>query len=108
VFHGNEGIQIEMEWVNRGVGRAMQDFEITFELRDANESNKSQPSSLPCSRWVEGEKYLVAPRPKFSNVKPGSYTLSFYIRTRSGQKISLPIKGRGDDGAYDLGALEAR
>ena len=108
VIHPKETVEIEMEWFNRGVGRPMQDFEITFELKGRNGSNQSQGIPLPCSRWVEGEKQVIRPTVKFSNLKTGPQTLSFYVRTRSGQNISLPIKERRDDGAYEAGLLQVK
>jgi hypothetical protein len=106
VIHSKEPMQIEMEWVNRGVGRPTQDFEITFELKGRNGSNQSQNIPLPCSRWVEGEKHVIRPTATFSDLETGPHTLSFYVRTRSGQKVSLPINHGSTDGAYDIGSLQ--
>jgi hypothetical protein len=85
----------------------MQDFAITFELRNDNGTNQSEATALPSSRWIEGEKHLFTPTVKFPDLKSGPYTLSFCVRTRSGEKIFIPIKTELNDGLYKLGIIRA-
>jgi hypothetical protein len=106
-IQAHEPFRIRMEWINRGVGRAMQDFEIAFELQDEHGRSQSEVFPFPCSRWVASEKHIITLPVKFSDPKPGLHTLSFNIRTQAGQKILLPLRDR-IDGSYIVGSMEVR
>jgi hypothetical protein len=103
----NKPFDVKTEWVNRSVGRAMQPFVITFQLRKANEAvaENSNPTFLDATRWVEGKTYPITVKTVFPAPPPGQYQLTFSIRTRSGQLIALPIKEHAPDKSYPLGQI---
>jgi hypothetical protein len=105
-----KALKLDMEWVNRAVGRAMQPFQITFQLGDETGKilNKSGLVTFDCTRWIEGQTYSFRPKVAFRAVRPGKYTLFFSIHTQTGRIIAVPLKDRNETGSYRLGPIEVR
>jgi Domain of unknown function (DUF4832)/Beta-galactosidase len=105
-----KAFDVEMDWVNRGVGRAIQPFQMTFQV--VGESGKvldqSETLAFDCTRWVEGQTNTFRPKISFPSVSAGKYTLSFAIHTAAGEVITLPLEERNQRGPYTLGTIVVR
>jgi hypothetical protein len=98
--------QIQFDWVNRGLGRAQQDFELEllFKDQDGITIARSGPFTLSTSRWVRGETHEISQAAKFSNVKAGDYQLALAVHDPvSKRAIALPLREKTGDGAYKIG-----
>jgi len=103
--------ELKLEWVNRGVGRAMRDFLLRLSLRDS----KGKPASqcdigpLQTSRWLHGEQQSAAHIARFTAINPGSYQLCvMLIDPSSEQPIRLPLKNKVEEGVYSLAKINLR
>jgi hypothetical protein len=98
--------QIQFDWVNRGVGRALLDYELEllFKDQDGITIARSGPFTLSTSRWVRGETHEISQAAKFSNVKAGDYQLALAVHDPvSKRAIALPLREKTGDGAYKIG-----
>ena len=99
---------IEMNWVNRGVGRALRDYELEMLLFDASgkEIAMAKAGKLPTSRWAAGTNYAAAVKLKFKGVSAGEYQLALRLKDpQTGRMIALPLANPGPDGAYGIGRI---
>ena len=100
--------RVEMEWVNRGVGRAMRDYQIKFMLTDAGGQTVATADGGPLGtdKWVKGNTFPIAKPVEFDKVPMGEYILRIAVIGReNGPVIGLPLGGRADDGSYPVGTL---
>ena len=108
-FQSGRPFRVEMEWENRGVGRAMRDYRLKLLLADADGRaiESSDTGALRTSRWIKGERYPVRLGARFVDVKPGRYTLRFVVvDPRDGTVIRLPLKDAAEDGSCPAGEIE--
>ena len=100
---------VEMEWVNRGVGRALRDYCLQFYLVPAQEGRvtRSESYEIPTSSWVAGKTYPIMRRVRFPKIKPGDYRVGIAMKDlRSGRSIHLPLKEIDPDHGYLIGSLQ--
>jgi hypothetical protein len=98
---------IEMRWVNRGVGRALRDYEVRYSLHDRNECVVATSASqqIRTSKWVSGEEYVVHVQSRFERAPAGDYLLAITLRdNESGAEIEMPIGRHGTHG-YRIGRV---
>ena len=104
-----EAFPIEMQWLNRGAGRAMRPYDLSFAvLDDAGEVvATSTVEPVPCDRWIKGESYDVRRHVTFRQVPPGAYSLALRLADPlSGSTIALPLKEPRKDGWSTIGKIE--
>jgi hypothetical protein len=107
-FRDGKSLRIESEWINRGVGRAMRDHRLRLTLVDAagKPAASADGGESGSSRWIKGETYTLANHVTFHAVPAGSYRLCLsLIDPKYDEPINLPLRGRRDDGSYDLGGM---
>jgi hypothetical protein len=103
--------EIKLEWVNRGVGRAMRDFLLRLSLRDSQGKPMAtcDIGALQTSRWLHGEQQTAAHTTRFKGVPPGQYELCVeLIDPQSHQPIALPLKRKVGEGVYALGQIKVQ
>ena len=103
--------RIEMEWVNRGVGRAMRDFTLKLDLADGkgNTVASCDAGAMGTSKWVKGESYAVAKDVTFRDVAPGECVMRMSVVDPAGGKaIALPLRDRREDGSCKVGTVVFR
>lgn len=108
-FPSGKSFRLQMDWVNRGVGRAPRDFQLFLQLRDENGRTiaTSHPVKLETSRWIAGEVYPAATKIAFKDVPKGVYQLALDLRDpQSGKSIALPLLAGDASHAYPLGKVE--
>ncbi len=100
--------EIRFDWVNRGVGRALRDYQIEFLLTypAGAKAAASTPDTLGTSQWLQGTTYPAAHQVTFQNLPPGEYQLAFTLRDPATQRaIALPLPGSGEAGRYEIGRI---
>jgi hypothetical protein len=101
--------EVRFDWVNRGVGRALRDYQIQFLLMSpaSGKAAESAPDTLSTSRWLQGTIYSTTQGVTFQNLPPGDYLLAFTLRDPATQRaIALPIPGAGVEGRYEIGWIK--
>jgi hypothetical protein len=99
---------VQFEWVNRGVGRALRDYQIRFVLMDSKGSMiaKSAPDTLRTSQWLPGAGCSASHAVKFKVVLPGEYELAFALSDpATGRAIALPVVGMGAEQRCPIGRV---
>lgn len=121
--------ELQMEWVNQGVGRAMCDFHLHVLLTDAagRVMARGDTGPLPTSRWIKAPAYdgrsvwRVGPVPTgngpiysimrrliLSVPRSGNFLLSMaMIDPRTGAPVRLPLKS-GHKHGYVIGPVTLR
>jgi hypothetical protein len=85
----SETFRIQMTWENRGVGRAMRDYQ----LRVIVGKDQIDAGEVETSRWVKGRTYGVTKDVKLPDLAAGSYPLHIgLIDPATGGTIALPLK----------------
>jgi hypothetical protein len=103
-----QAFDIEADWLNRGVGRAMHDFPLLLVLADAQGRSIARCTTqpLPTSKWIKGPTYNVKLSATFDDVPDGEYHLRVaLIDPNSKKPIELPLQKRSDDGSYEIGNI---
>ena len=96
-----ETFRIEMSWENRGVGRAMRDYQ----LRIVVGTEQIDAGPVQTSRWIKGQTYDLTKDLKFPELAPGSYPLHIgLIDPATGQPVAIPLKD-GAIGTLTVAAL---
>jgi len=98
---------IDTIWLNRGVGRVLRDYELTFVLQknDGSTVATSSPTVAPTRQWIAGSGYSFRDSAQFDHVSPGHYELWMKMTDPlDGRPIHLPVEGH--DGTYHLGDIE--
>ena len=109
-FTSGVSFRIEMDWVNRGVGRALRDYEIHLLLFDSgNHVAATSPAGvIRTSNWIAGQNYSVAFDANFDHVNPGAYQIGFFLRDpKTGRSIALPVMNPGPNCSYRMGEIRA-
>jgi hypothetical protein len=97
-----------MEWVNRGVGRALRDYGLQLILVDAKGQTLTtcDAGPLETSRWVQDEDYRVLKQVTWRDVPAGEATLRVALTDAgTGRSIALPLAGGTRDGGYPIGGV---
>jgi hypothetical protein len=126
VITKNAAFPIRSRWINRGVGRALRNYQLTLSLITPSEGRvprvPNSPTSaprvpetvpaaktfpLPTASWVAGQSYAVSQQVSFPAAEPGRYQLAFSLRDpATGRLIALPLREKTADGAYLIGPIE--
>ena len=99
---------LEMDWVNRGVGRALCDDVLRLILVDAAGKTLSSCDAGPLetSHWVRDQVYRVEREATFREVPSGASELRLaLVDPRTGKPIALPLAGGTALGGYPIGGL---
>ena len=110
-FRAGEKLQIDSEWINRGVGRAMRDFRVRLTLVDAagKIATSAAAGEVKSTQWIKGETYKSRNAVTFAAVPPGEYRLCLsLVDPKADQPIQLPLHDRRDDGSYEIGRIQCR
>jgi len=102
IFAGSS-FQLEMEWVNRAVGRADRDYKLRVLLKNSrgDVALDYDAGSLPTSDWVKGEQYNVTKDIPLGSTPAGTYDLYIaMIDPDTGLNIELPLANKDSDGSY--------
>jgi len=111
VVRSGEGFRVEMEWVNKGVGRALRKYELRLTLADGSGRtiDSFDAGPIDTDEWIEGKRYRVEVEAVFRRVAPGEYDLRLMlVDPRDGRAIALPLVDRYPDGSYRIGEIEVR
>jgi hypothetical protein len=101
--------EIDMQWFNRGVGRALRDYTLRFAIvnADGRISATSWVGPVKTGRWVAGRAYYVSAQARFDDVPVGCYTLAIGLHDeQSKREIQLPIARCGPDVWYRVGEMK--
>lgn len=99
---------LEMEWLNRGVGKAARKFNLHVALSDASGeiAATGDAGSLDADRWLNGPTYRVSREVKLKGAKVGRYELRIaLIDPQTGAPLGLPLAGDHPGGFYRIGAV---
>ena len=101
-------LKIEMDWQNRGTGRALRDYELTFLLTPSGKTNviKSTPFTLPTSQWIKGTTYSIRHEVPFKNLRPGEYRFAISLRDPASDcTIAPPLAHGSPTAGYNIGPV---
>lgn len=107
-FVAGRPARVTVNWVNRGVGRALRDFAATFRLTSpgSREAIDAVAVTVPSSTWFPGQTYRVTATVSFAAVPAGKPLLWLRLADpRDDRSIGLPLQGGTMDGFYPLGQL---
>jgi hypothetical protein len=107
-LRAGQACEIEFEWVNRGVGRAMRDFMLKLSLCDRTGAALAScdVGAVESSRWVKGQTYRVRKEARFDGVTAGDYELCITLHDPQFDRlIALPLKRAGGESAYRLARI---
>jgi hypothetical protein len=96
---------IEMRCINRGVGRALRDYELHLGLFtiDGKEVATTTAGPIHSSAWSAGRDYNIAIKATFKNVKPGDYQFAIGLFDKAtNREIELPL-ANNVGGYYRIG-----
>jgi len=127
VIERNVSFHIRSRWLNRGVGRALRNYQLTFLLVKFQASEGRAPRvpdivdshsftvvaakacELPTASWVKGQTYAVSQQVSFPVAASGRYQLAFSLRDpETGHPIALPLREKTAYGAYIVGPIEVK
>ncbi|HEX3600193.1 MAG TPA: DUF4832 domain-containing protein [Lacipirellulaceae bacterium] len=111
VVIGQDACDIEIEWTNRGVGRALANYELVAALVNAEGTAVATASGgrVPTSRWVANEQYSVDAALTFAGASSGNYDLTIgLVDRRTARPIELPLERCTSRGLYRIGAITIR
>ena len=89
--------------MNRGVGRALRNYEQRLFLLTADGQIAATASGGPIqtSKWAGDREHNVSAKAVFKNVPVGSYQFAIGLHDeKSHRDIELPIAGGGASGSY--------
>jgi hypothetical protein len=101
---------LDMEWINRAAGRALQDFTLRVRLADEQGEVLAQADAvpLPTSQWLQGDVHQVERSVTFaaiSGAAPRATLLMSLHDPSTGRAIQLPLAKRTRDEFYEIGEL---
>jgi hypothetical protein len=94
--------------MNRGVGRALRDYELQFSLVSPGGRVVATTSGGPIqtNKWAAGQEHNVSAKAEFKNVPAGNYQFAIDLYDeKSRREIELPISGVGPSGKYRIGPM---
>ena len=100
--------KLETRWMNRGVGRALRNYEQRLYLLAADGSVATQASGGPIQTgtWAADREHNVLAKTVFKNVPVGTYQFAIGLHDdKSGHDIELPLEGGGPSGSYRIGNI---
>ena len=100
--------RITMQWINRGVGRALRDYRLKLVLADdqGKAVTTCDAGPLATANWVKGKSYQISKEAVFHNVAPGKYQLRLgLVDPATSQSIALPLRAE-ESGSYLVGTIE--
>lgn len=100
--------KVETQWTNRGVGRALRDYELRFSLitADGHVAATASGGVIQTSKWATGREHHMSAQAVFKNVPAGDYAFAVGLYDdKTNRDIELPIAGRGPSGSYRLGNI---
>lgn len=101
--------KVEVRWVNRGVGRASQDYEIRFSLirPDGRLAATATGGPIQTSKWVADRVHNTVITAVFKNVPAGNYEFAIGLHNeRSNRDIDMPIDCAEPAGYYRIGPIK--
>ena len=104
-------LRIGMQWVNRGVGRAMRDYRLKLLLTSdqGHEVASCDAGPLATASWTKGQSYKASKEATFHNIPAGKYQLHLaLIDPATSRPITLPLIGGDAAGFYPLGFVNVR
>jgi hypothetical protein len=99
---------IETRWTNRGVGRALRDYEQRLYLvaEDGHVAATASGGPIQTSKWAADQEHNVLTKAVFKNVTTGTYQLAIGLHDETSRRdIELPIAGVGPSGVYRIGRV---
>jgi Domain of unknown function (DUF4832) len=100
--------EIETRWINRGVGRALRDYELRLSLvaADGHIAATTSGGPLPTGKWIAGEERNGTVKAVFKKAPAGTYQLAIALHdNKTNRNIELPIAGGGLAGSYRVGNI---
>jgi hypothetical protein len=100
--------KIETRWMNRGVGRALRNYEQRLSLlaTDGHVAATASGGPIQTSKWAADREQSVLAKAVFTNVPAGTYELAIGLHDEKTRRdIELPIAGRGPSGSYRVGSI---
>jgi hypothetical protein len=98
-IRNGEEFDIEMSWMNRGVGRAMRDFHFVVIV----DGKSFDVGPTGADRWIKGKTYDLSKRVTLKNIPPGRHTLRIGL-IDGDHPIELPLVD-GDGKTYPIGEI---
>jgi hypothetical protein len=105
---GGHPFRVAMEWVNRGVGRALRDYGLRLILADAKGQTRStcDAGPLETSRWERDVVYRVQKEVAWRVVPAGEGELRVALTDPgTGRSIALPLAVGSREGGYPMGGV---
>jgi hypothetical protein len=98
---------IGSDWLNRGVGRCLQDLRLVWILASADGAVTARldGGATGAQAWVAGTPATIDSRLTSRGVVPGPHRLRVALHAPDGRAIALPLPGRAEDGSYALDAV---
>jgi hypothetical protein len=109
-FSNGMQFKVETRWLNRGVGRALRDYELRLVLitADGHVAATASGGLIQTSKWTAGREHNVSAQVVFKNVPAGVYAFAVGLHDeKSNRDIELPIAGLGPSGSYRFGNISA-
>src|ERR1035437_6492255 len=100
--------EVQFDWVNRGVGRALRDYQIRLSLLGPHGVPVAQaaPATLHTSQWLPGAPCTARHKLEFPSLMPGTYQFVFAVHDPdTGRVIALPLVGQGPEGNCAIGPV---
>ncbi len=101
---------VQIDWVNRGAGRALRDYDLVFtEMTKGVAVPKPVAQfTLPTSQWLKGSVYQTRHEFKLNPLPEGDGRLLLSLRDpETGRWIELPLANEPKPGCYDVGLIRA-
>jgi hypothetical protein len=101
--------QIESRWINRGVGRALRDYELrlSFVTADGQVAATASGGLIQSSKWTSGQEYDASDKATLTELPAGSYEIAIGLHDKiSHRAIELPLAGGGPAGRYRIGHIQ--
>jgi hypothetical protein len=97
------------DWVNRGVGRALRDYELQLFLLDPDGRVAAQSArqAVETSQWLKDEPHTLTHVATFPNLAPGQYQMALRLQDpATGKPIALPLTAAATTGLiYGIGPV---
>lgn len=110
VIKAGEAFTLDMEWINRSVGRALRDYALRLRLADDKGHSLAQADAgtLRTSQWLEGDKQTVTASATFPKIAGDSGKAALLLSLHdpaTGRVIKLPLSKRTHDEFCEIGEV---